>query len=117
VAEVELTVVDTEAEVDLEVTEEDAALLGLVLEAVAADVLAVGGEEEAELAVGGVGGEGPLAGALAEVGWPRMPGPRASVFCLPFLMSLALKMPWPERLCAVMRKGKRDGRESGEERT
>jgi hypothetical protein len=55
VAEVELTVDDAEAELDLEVTEEDAALFELVLEAVAADVLAVEGEEEAELAVGARG--------------------------------------------------------------
>ncbi len=30
-----------------------------------------------------------------------------------FFLSLALKMPWPERLCAVIRKGRRDERESG----
>lgn len=54
-AEAELTVEDAEPELDWEVTEEDAALLGAVLEAVVADELAVGGEEEAELAVGAKG--------------------------------------------------------------
>jgi len=56
VAEVELTVDDAEAELDLEVTEGGATLLGLVLEAVAADELAVGDDdEEVELAVGARG--------------------------------------------------------------
>ncbi len=55
-AEVELTVDDAEAELDLEVTEGGATLLGLVLEAVAADELAVGDDdEEVELAVGARG--------------------------------------------------------------
>jgi hypothetical protein len=111
---VELTLEDAELELDWEVAEEVAALLEPVLEPVAADVLDVGGEEEAELAEGGVGEEGVLAEGLAEDGL-RMPGKAAGF--LGFLLSLALKMPWPERLCAVMRMERRDERESGTERT